>query len=238
MMTVIHSTTLFLVLAGTSVVGPSTTTSGSINQPSDHLTGGGASRGSPSGAPSSAHLAMASISLCFRERSFRSDDAVGFDQPAFGPFDWWRRIARVALRSTFVSPSRNGLNLALFQGTVVQVRTVLRVGEPWWHLAARHGRLHSPRPGTNILIGQERHWRHLPGPVARLTISLQDGFDVLMEGCRRCLRAQRRNCHCRSRQNHASKHRWTSDSVVPNCRSGLVWADVCRTSRARYKLER
>src|SRR2546430_2555746 len=66
-----HSMTLFFGCAGTSVTGPCTMTSGWICQPSGHLTGGGASLASPSGAPLSAHFAMVSIALCVRERSFK-----------------------------------------------------------------------------------------------------------------------------------------------------------------------
>src|SRR6516165_835543 len=65
-----HSKTLFLVLAGTSIVEPFTMTSGSIIQPFGHLTGSGASRWSPSGAPKSAHLAKVSISVLPSDRSF------------------------------------------------------------------------------------------------------------------------------------------------------------------------
>ena len=46
------------------------TTSGWIVQPpAGHCTGAGASLGSPSAAPLSAHLTSVSISLCFKERS-------------------------------------------------------------------------------------------------------------------------------------------------------------------------
>src|SRR5260370_40165833 len=66
-----HSMTLVFGCAGTSVSGPWTMTSGWICQPSGHLTGGGATLASPSGAPLSAHFAMVSIALCSRDRSFK-----------------------------------------------------------------------------------------------------------------------------------------------------------------------
>ncbi len=71
MITVIHSTTSFFGLAGTSVVGPSRMMSGLMAHPSGHSTAAGASLRSPSGAPASAHFAMVSISFCLSERSFR-----------------------------------------------------------------------------------------------------------------------------------------------------------------------
>ena len=71
MMTVIHSTTLFFGLAGTSVVGPSTMMSGVIAQPSGHRTAGGASPAAPSGAPASTQFAIVWISRSLSERSFR-----------------------------------------------------------------------------------------------------------------------------------------------------------------------
>src|SRR5437899_7997263 len=77
MIAVIHSTTLFFGRAGTAVTGPSTIISGWISQPSAHSTGGGASFGSPGGAPLSAHFAIVSISLCLRDRSFRYGPYLG-----------------------------------------------------------------------------------------------------------------------------------------------------------------
>ena len=68
---VIHSIT-FLLGAGETVYGiPFNTRSGFVVHPfSGHWSGGGASLGSPLGAPLSTHSAMVSISSCFRERSF------------------------------------------------------------------------------------------------------------------------------------------------------------------------
>src|ERR1044071_7201773 len=67
--TVIHSITFFFVRAGTSVVGPSTTTSGWIDHPSGHRTGAGASAALPSGAPASTQRLIVSISRRLSERS-------------------------------------------------------------------------------------------------------------------------------------------------------------------------
>src|SRR5262245_57833553 len=59
-----------------------------------------------------------------------------------------------------------------------------RIGEPRWHLAALDLRLHRSRPRPRVAECQERHRRHLPGAVARLTVLLKDGKDVLAEGDR------------------------------------------------------
>jgi hypothetical protein len=69
-MIVVHSITLDGGRAGTLNDGPRTTTSGWIDQPSfGHTTGGGASLGSPSGAPASTHVAIVSISAWLSDRS-------------------------------------------------------------------------------------------------------------------------------------------------------------------------
>src|SRR3954470_16520304 len=69
-MIVVHSITFEAVCAGTSNAGPRTTMSGLITQPSSgQRTGGGASFGSPSTAPPSAHFTIVSISAVFSERS-------------------------------------------------------------------------------------------------------------------------------------------------------------------------
>jgi hypothetical protein len=53
-------------------------TSGLICQPSaGHWTGGGASFGSPSGAPASAHFAIVSTSICESERSLANGPCAG-----------------------------------------------------------------------------------------------------------------------------------------------------------------
>src|SRR5438093_2787599 len=65
-------------VAGTSKSGPSRIISGSTSQPPDgHCLRGGASFGSPSGAPASTHLLNVSIALCFRERSFEKCPYLG-----------------------------------------------------------------------------------------------------------------------------------------------------------------
>src|SRR5678815_126892 len=67
---VTHSTTSFGVCAGTRNSGPLTMTSGLICQPSaGQSIGGGASFGSPSSAPLSAHFTIVSMSFCGSDRS-------------------------------------------------------------------------------------------------------------------------------------------------------------------------
>src|SRR5215831_8121805 len=67
---VIHSITFFAGVAGTVYGTPFRMTSGFAIHPfSAHWMGGGASFGSPCGAPASAHLPMVSISPCLSEGS-------------------------------------------------------------------------------------------------------------------------------------------------------------------------
>src|SRR5665213_2620061 len=77
MVTDIHSITLFLGAAGTSITGPSRMMSGWMAQTSGHWTGAGASFASPSGAPLSAHCEMASISEAFKEWSLVKCPTLG-----------------------------------------------------------------------------------------------------------------------------------------------------------------
>src|SRR5690349_2367751 len=57
-------------VASTGYGGRASETSGLTSQPpSGHLTGCGASFGSPAGAPLSTHATIVSISACFSERS-------------------------------------------------------------------------------------------------------------------------------------------------------------------------
>src|SRR5215470_2349851 len=68
---VIHSITFLAGAAGTVYGTPFKTRSGFVVHPfSGHWRGGGASLGSPCGAPMSAHLTIVSISLCVNEGSF------------------------------------------------------------------------------------------------------------------------------------------------------------------------
>src|SRR5437867_6588295 len=73
-----HSMTFFGGRAGTRNSGPVTTTSGLICHPSaGHSTGGGASFGSPCGAPASAHFTIVSMSACLSERSLANTPCCG-----------------------------------------------------------------------------------------------------------------------------------------------------------------
>src|SRR5262249_37907878 len=66
------------VCAGTRNSGPLTTMSGLICQPSaGHAIGGGASAGSPCGAPASAHVAVVSISRVESDPSLANCPGVG-----------------------------------------------------------------------------------------------------------------------------------------------------------------
>src|SRR5689334_8867708 len=64
---------------------------------------------------------------------------------------------------------------------IVDVGPELGIGEPWRHFAADYRSLHRFRPGADTLVIQKRHRRGSAGPVTLLTLSLQDGQDVVRE---------------------------------------------------------
>ena len=68
--------------------------------------------------------------------------------------------------------------------SIVGELAVRRVGEPGRHLPALDLGLHRSRPRPRVTEGDERHRRHLTGPMARLTVLLEDWEDVLAEGDR------------------------------------------------------
>src|ERR1700733_14925226 len=106
----------------------------------------------------------------------------------FGPSYRCRRIARmsscdfsVTFRCSAIRPRYEGMDLILFQGTVICEMAILRIGIPRRHLSRYDCRLHRFRPRTNALVIEKGHWSDLPGTVATLTVFLKDWKHVFVE---------------------------------------------------------
>jgi hypothetical protein len=125
---------------------------------------------------------------------FRStDDDVGLDLPTVrGPIDRRRRVLGIAFERAGIRPLGNRFDVACRERPIVGELAVRRIGKPWRHLAAFDFGLHRPRPRSRLAERHERHRCHLSGPMTRLTVLLEDGQNVFVEGdgsaLRRCLR--------------------------------------------------
>src|SRR5262249_55824189 len=105
------------------------------------------------------------------------------DAPAVGDVDGRRSILRIALADAALGPGDQRVDFALGEGALIGEPAMLgRVGEPGRHYSQQHRFANGPGPGQDVLVRQERHWRHLAGPVAGLAALLQNRQDVLMEG--------------------------------------------------------
>ena len=60
--------------------------------------------------------------------------------------------------------------------------TIARIGVPRGHTLLLDHFANGLGPGNRVVIAQERHGGHLPGPVAFLAILLQDAHDLVAEG--------------------------------------------------------
>ena len=115
----------------------------------------------------------------------RGHDHVGLDGP--GPellkLDHGRRVLGVAPRRTVLHPVADRRDLVVGQRLVVleALQADLGVDVPRGHLARFDLGPDRPRPRTGLLIGHQRHGRHVVGPVAHLAGALQNRLDVLVE---------------------------------------------------------
>src|SRR6185295_4337187 len=100
----------------------------------------------------------------------------------------------IALDRAAVGPFDDLLDIALRQRPVVGEAAVLRVGEPRRHLTAFDLGFDRACPGASLVVGQERHRRDLPRPMARLAIFLQNREHILGERGRG-IRSPHRACH-------------------------------------------
>ena len=119
-----------------------------------------------------------------RDRELRTiDDDVRLNLPTVsGPFHRGGSFFRITLGGSRVSPARNGIDICLFERTVIRKVPVLSVREPGRHLACKHRALHGLRPRTGTFVAQERHGRRLAGTVAALAALLEQRLNVFVEG--------------------------------------------------------
>ena len=115
------------------------------------------------------------------------DDQVGFavlPGVTVGPLDRRRQVGGVAAWGAAVDPSRDHGDLLVAQARVRFVDTDRPVDVPGRHLPGLDAALDGPRPGPDLLVGEERHRRGGLGPVAALAGALEDRRDVAAEGRR------------------------------------------------------
>ena len=99
-----------------------------------------------------------------------------------------RRQREVAGRRAGGHPVVQGLDLGVGEARILDELAVLRVGEPRRHGALGRDLADRLRPGAGLVVGQERHRRGLPGPMAARAVLVEDGRYVVGPGHRRGVR--------------------------------------------------
>ena len=117
-----------------------------------------------------------------------------------------RHVRGISLRRSRIDPFRDGGDFSVVQRDVVLVFPDAHrfVEVPRWHLAVLHARFDRARPGTRVLVGDERHGRAGAGMMAVLALGLEDRRDVFRERHRRVggPRASRDRESHKDRQRH------------------------------------
>ncbi len=110
------------------------------------------------------------------------EDLVGRSNiPALRPLARWRSILRIARGRAGVDPGRQRVDLGLGERTVVCEMSVIRIGEPGWHLARDHLFANSFGPGPRLGVSEERHGSDFTRAVALLAMRLENGKNVFVE---------------------------------------------------------
>ena len=125
------------------------------------------------------------------------------DVPAFQPLHGLRLILGVAFRRTRVHPGHQRLDVGVAQAAIVRKMAISRVCKPGRHLLDQHRLLDRFRPGTRLLISQQRHRTNFAGAVAFLAILLQDRRYVPVKGNRFGGRQANRASQQRDQKTHA-----------------------------------
>src|ERR1019366_2391239 len=110
------------------------------------------------------------------------------------------------------------------QPAVVGKMAYLGIGKPWRHLLADNGGLDGLGPRAGLCVGQERHRGNLAGPMALLTIVLENGKNVFVErhgvtGSHSC-GAHETTRQCNTKHTHKTPPQLTQKSgLIPqrNC---------------------
>src|SRR5262245_24763698 len=81
---------------------------------------------------------------------------VRFRRPSvFSPLDLRWRLVGITLQSAAIYPLHDYVNICLLQRAIVRKMTILRIGEPGWHLARDDRSFHGLCPRTRRLVSQE-----------------------------------------------------------------------------------
>ena len=149
-----------------------------------------------------------------------------------------RRVRLVARRRTGVGPGTQQLDVVPAQAALVREVSERRVGEPRRHLLRDDRALDGLGPRPRLLVGEQRHRRHLAGPVARLAVGLEHRQHVLVErggvGRPRLSGAgEHRDHDCReqSHRDASSRHGATHEKLAAS--SVLPWPEYVADLRIR-----
>ena len=94
--------------------------------------------------------------------------------PSVGPMHRGRRIGRVTFRRSGIGPLADGVDLRGGEPGIVGESYRGLCGEPWRHRARKHRLANRLRPGTHLLVGEQRHRADLARAVARLAVLLKN----------------------------------------------------------------
>ena len=135
------------------------------------------------------------------------------DHPALRKYRLRRHRLQVTRGSPRVHPTHDEFFFRRAQSAIVRPGAVRRVCVPRRHRALHDVVLDRTRPGSGVLIGNERHRRDLARPVTGRAVLVKDRRDVLGEGHRRSGSTAGVLCHGgRRRECEESGHHPTAES--------------------------
>ena len=136
------------------------------------------------------------------------------ERPALGESGHWRHVLRIPFRRAAVRPLGQGVLLGGGQPALVEERAMRRVRVPRRHCPVGDLVANRLRPGTNLLVREERHRGDLPGTMTGRTVLEEDRGDVAGEG-RDASAARAASCASNAllRANTPATHRRVTASV-------------------------
>ena len=84
-------------------------------------------------------------------------------------------VEATTTNTTFSRLTKDGnerIDFGLGQRSIIREFSIVCIGKPWRHFLAQDGCFDRLGPGAGLLVGHERHWRGLTGPVAAFAIFL------------------------------------------------------------------